>query len=60
VVGAGRAKDELTGGAGSDRAVSEAIVDTVLGNLRELSYIVGGAGLGVLLLGVAITVITRR
>ncbi len=60
VVGAGRAKDELTGGAGSDRAVSEAIVDTGLGNLRELSYIVGGAGLGVLLLGVAITVITRR
>jgi hypothetical protein len=40
--------------------VSEAIVDTVLGNLRELSYIVGGAGLGVLLLGVAITVSTRR
>lgn len=60
VVGAGRAKDELTGGAGSDREVSEAIVDTVLANLREVALIIGGAGVGVLLLGAAVTVAMRR
>ncbi|MFZ2240914.1 MAG: hypothetical protein WAV90_15490, partial [Gordonia amarae] len=60
VVGADRAKDELTGGAGSDREVSEAIVDTVLKNLHEVAFIVGGAGLGVALLGAAIAVAMRR
>lgn len=60
VVGADRAKDELTGGAGSDREVSEAIVDTVLKDLHEVAFIVGGAGLGVALLGAAIAVAMRR
>ena len=60
VVGASRAKDELTAGAGADREVSEVIVDTALANLRETSYIVGGAGIGVLLLGLAIAVAARR
>lgn len=60
VVGASRAKDKLTAGAGADREVSEVIVDTALANLRETSYIVGGAGIGVLLLGLAIAVAARR